>query len=92
MHCDLIRETLSVSTENVKKLKGEVSRFLPAAVYDLHADEPRQTTVNNKICGRDHAKLDEAYKDAIARGYCFIAYAADMVDCDHLTNALVTDT
>ena len=50
--------------------------------------------MNNEICGRDQAKLDEARKDAIATDYGFIAYVAcmaDMADSDHLTNALVTD-
>ena len=37
------------------------------------------------ICGRDQDKLDEACKEARAKGYAFIAYAvdiADMADCD----------
>ncbi len=37
------------------------------------------------ICGRDQDKLDEACKEAKAKGYAFIAYAvdiADMADCD----------
>ena len=44
------------------------------------------------ICGRDQDKLDEACKDAKARGYEFIAYAADiadMADCDRFVSLLI---
>ncbi|HWP13476.1 MAG TPA: SDR family oxidoreductase [Ramlibacter sp.] len=44
------------------------------------------------ICGRDQDKLDEACKEAKARGYRFVAYAvdiADMADCDRFTRLLV---
>ena len=44
------------------------------------------------ICGRDEDKLDEACKEAKARGYEFIAYAADiadMADCDRFVALLV---
>jgi NAD(P)-dependent dehydrogenase (short-subunit alcohol dehydrogenase family) len=44
------------------------------------------------ICGRDQDKLDEACKEAKARGYEFIAYAtdiADMADADRFTQLLV---
>ena len=40
---------------------------------------------NVLICGRDQGKLDEAGKEASAKGYRFTAYAvdiADMADCD----------
>jgi NAD(P)-dependent dehydrogenase (short-subunit alcohol dehydrogenase family) len=43
------------------------------------------------ICGRDQDKLDEACKEAKARGYSFVAYAADiadMADCDRFTRLL----
>jgi NAD(P)-dependent dehydrogenase (short-subunit alcohol dehydrogenase family) len=43
------------------------------------------------ICGRDQAKLDEACKEAKARGYRFVAYAvdiADMADCDRFIQLL----
>jgi NAD(P)-dependent dehydrogenase (short-subunit alcohol dehydrogenase family) len=44
------------------------------------------------ICGRDQDKLDEACKEAKARGHEFIAYAADiadMADCDRFVALLV---
>ena len=44
------------------------------------------------ICGRDQDKLDEACKEAKAKGYQFIAYPADiadMADCDRFTQLLV---
>ncbi len=44
------------------------------------------------ICGRDQDKLDEACKEAKAKGYEFIAYPADiadMADCDRFTQLLV---
>lgn len=44
------------------------------------------------ICGRDQDKLDEACKEAKAKGYEFIAYAADiadMADCDRFVQLLV---
>ncbi len=43
------------------------------------------------ICGRDQHKLDEACEQARARGYDFIAYAADiadMADCDRFVKLL----
>ncbi len=43
------------------------------------------------ICGRDQDKLDEACKEAKARGYSFVAYSADiadMADCDRFTALL----
>jgi NAD(P)-dependent dehydrogenase (short-subunit alcohol dehydrogenase family) len=43
------------------------------------------------ICGRDQDKLDEACKEAKAKGYEFVAYAvdiADMADCDRFTRLL----
>ena len=46
------------------------------------------------ICGRDQAKLDEACKEAKAKGYAFIAYAADiadMPDCDRFVQQLIAD-
>jgi NAD(P)-dependent dehydrogenase (short-subunit alcohol dehydrogenase family) len=46
------------------------------------------------ICGRDQDKLDEACKEAKARGYAFIAYPADladMADCDRFVQQLVAD-
>ena len=46
------------------------------------------------ICGRDQAKLDEACKEAKAKGYEFIAYPADiadMQDCDRFVQQLVAD-
>ena len=50
--------------------------------------EAGATTV---ICGRDQDKLDEACKEAKAKGYSFVAYAvdiADMADCDRFTKLL----
>jgi NAD(P)-dependent dehydrogenase (short-subunit alcohol dehydrogenase family) len=44
------------------------------------------------ICGRDQDKLDEACKEAKAKGYEFIAYAADiadMADCDRFVQLLI---
>jgi NAD(P)-dependent dehydrogenase (short-subunit alcohol dehydrogenase family) len=46
------------------------------------------------ICGRDQDKLDEACKEAKAKGYSFVAYAADiadMTDCDRFTQLLVAN-
>jgi NAD(P)-dependent dehydrogenase (short-subunit alcohol dehydrogenase family) len=46
------------------------------------------------ICGRDQDKLDEACKEAQARGYAFVAYAADiadMADCDRFVQELVAN-
>jgi NAD(P)-dependent dehydrogenase (short-subunit alcohol dehydrogenase family) len=46
------------------------------------------------ICGRDQDKLDEACKEAKARGYQFIAYSADiadMADCDRFIQQLIAD-
>jgi NAD(P)-dependent dehydrogenase (short-subunit alcohol dehydrogenase family) len=43
------------------------------------------------ICGRDQDKLDEACKEAKAKGYSFVAYSADiadMADCDRFTALL----
>ncbi len=51
--------------------------------------EAGATTV---ICGRDQDKLDEACAEAAARGYEFIAYAADiadMADCDRFVQLLI---
>jgi NAD(P)-dependent dehydrogenase (short-subunit alcohol dehydrogenase family) len=44
------------------------------------------------ICGRDQDKLDEACKEAKAKGYQFVAYAADiadMADCDRFIQLLM---
>src|SRR5688572_29528488 len=44
------------------------------------------------ICGRDQDKLDEACKEAKAKGYHFVAYPADiadMADCDRFIKLLV---
>ena len=44
------------------------------------------------ICGRDQDKLDEACAEAKAKGYEFIAYAADiadMADCDRFVQLLI---
>jgi NAD(P)-dependent dehydrogenase (short-subunit alcohol dehydrogenase family) len=44
------------------------------------------------ICGRDQDKLDEACKEAKARGYAFVAYPADiadMADCDRFVKVLL---
>ena len=46
------------------------------------------------ICGRDQDKLDEACKEATARGYRFIAYSADisdMADCERFIKALLAE-
>ena len=46
------------------------------------------------ICGRDQDKLDEACKEAKAKGYSFVAYPADiadMADCDRFTQLLVAN-
>ena len=46
------------------------------------------------ICGRDQDKLDEACKEAKARGYEFVAYPADiadMTDCDRFVQLLVAN-
>jgi NAD(P)-dependent dehydrogenase (short-subunit alcohol dehydrogenase family) len=46
------------------------------------------------ICGRDQDKLDEACKEAKARGYTFVAYAADiadMADCDRFVATLIAN-
>ncbi len=46
------------------------------------------------ICGRDQDKLDEACKEAKAKGYKFFAYPADiadMADCDRFVQALIKD-
>ena len=47
---------------------------------------------NVLICGRDQGKLDEACKEASAKGYRFTAYAvdiADMADCDRFIAGLI---
>lgn len=47
---------------------------------------------NVLICGRDQGKLDEACKEASAKGYGFTAYAvdiADMADCDRFIAKLI---
>jgi NAD(P)-dependent dehydrogenase (short-subunit alcohol dehydrogenase family) len=46
------------------------------------------------ICGRDQDKLDDACKEARAKGYAFVAYPADiadMADCDRFVQQLVSD-
>ncbi len=46
------------------------------------------------ICGRDQDKLDEACKEASAKGYNFVAYSADiadMADCDRFIKALIAE-
>ena len=46
------------------------------------------------ICGRDQDKLDEACAEARAKGYEFVAYAADiadMADCDRFTQLVVAN-
>jgi NAD(P)-dependent dehydrogenase (short-subunit alcohol dehydrogenase family) len=46
------------------------------------------------ICGRDQDKLDEACKEAKAKGYAFIAYPADiadMADCDRFVQLLIAN-
>ncbi|MES2785096.1 MAG: SDR family oxidoreductase [Pseudomonadota bacterium] len=53
--------------------------------------EAGATTV---ICGRDQDKLDEACREARAKGYEFIAYPADiadMADCDRFIKQLIAD-
>ena len=46
------------------------------------------------ICGRDQDKLDQACKEAKAKGYSFIAYPvdiADMADCDRFVKQVMDD-
>ena len=46
------------------------------------------------ICGRDADKLDEACKEAKAKGYEFIAYPADiadMADCDRFVQLVIAN-
>ncbi len=46
------------------------------------------------ICGRDQDKLDEACAEAKAKGYAFVAYAADiadMADCDRFVKQLLAE-
>jgi NAD(P)-dependent dehydrogenase (short-subunit alcohol dehydrogenase family) len=46
------------------------------------------------ICGRDQDKLDEACKEAKAKGYAFVAYPADiadMADCDRFVKELIAN-
>ncbi|MEO8118509.1 MAG: SDR family oxidoreductase [Rhodoferax sp.] len=46
------------------------------------------------ICGRDTDKLDEACKEAKAKGYSFVAYPvdiADMADCDRFVTQMMED-
>ncbi len=46
------------------------------------------------ICGRDLDKLEEACKEAKAKGYSFVSYAvdiADMADCDRFIQQLMDD-
>ncbi|MDO9166330.1 MAG: SDR family oxidoreductase [Rhodoferax sp.] len=46
------------------------------------------------ICGRDVDKLEEACKEAKAKGYSFVAYPADiadMADCDRFVKQLIDD-
>ncbi len=46
------------------------------------------------ICGRDQDKLDEACKEAKAKGYNFVAYPADisdMADCDRFIKLLIAN-
>ncbi|MBA3058043.1 MAG: SDR family oxidoreductase [Gammaproteobacteria bacterium] len=46
------------------------------------------------ICGRDLDKLEEACKEAKAKGYSFVSYAvdiADMTDCDRFIKQLIED-
>lgn len=46
------------------------------------------------ICGRDQDKLDEACREAKAKGHAFVAYAADladMADCDRFVRQLLAD-
>lgn len=47
VHGDLTQKKLGVSSEDIKKLKGEVAHFYHlAAVYDLNADEESQVSAN----------------------------------------------
>ncbi|MGA8784057.1 MAG: SDR family oxidoreductase, partial [Polaromonas sp.] len=47
VHGDLTQKKLGVSSEDIKKLKGEVAHFYHlAAVYDLNADEESQMSAN----------------------------------------------
>ena len=47
VHGDLTSKKLGVSSDDVKKLKGQIDHFYHlAAVYDLAADETSQTAVN----------------------------------------------
>ncbi len=53
--------------------------------------EAGATTV---ICGRDQDKLDEACAEAKAKGYAFVAYAADiadMADCDRFVQLVIAN-
>ena len=46
------------------------------------------------ICGRDADKLEEACKEAKAKGYRFVAYSVDiaeMVDCDRFVKQLIEE-
>jgi NAD(P)-dependent dehydrogenase (short-subunit alcohol dehydrogenase family) len=46
------------------------------------------------ICGRDQDKLDEACAEAKAKGYAFVAYAADiadMADCDRFVQLVIAN-
>lgn len=46
------------------------------------------------ICGRDQDKLDEACREAKAKGHPFVAYPADladMADCDRFVRQLLAD-
>ncbi|MFZ4478916.1 MAG: SDR family oxidoreductase [Rhodoferax sp.] len=46
------------------------------------------------ICGRDADKLEQACKEAKARGYRFVAYPVDiaeMADCDRFVKQLIAD-
>ncbi len=46
------------------------------------------------ICGRDRDKLNDACKEAKAKGYSFVAYPvdiADMADCDRFVKQLMLD-
>lgn len=46
------------------------------------------------ICGRDVDKLEEACKEAKAKGYSFVAYPADiadMADCDRFVKQLIDE-
>ncbi len=53
--------------------------------------EAGATTV---ICGRDQDRLNEACKEASAKGYVFVPYqadVADMADCDRFIKQLIED-